>query len=105
MKFCVLMMALSLLLGCSCFRLKRLHRSRASCRRAALQGVAFDDMLLAAADLASKPDNYQYGAVAAPSWVLPLAAVAAILTAAVPILLRPGESVSMIMTTEIVRAT
>lgn len=51
------------------------------------------DILLAAADVVSKPDNYQYGAVAAPAWVLPAAAVAAILTAAVPILLRPGENV------------
>ena len=39
----------------------------------------------------SKPDNYVYGAVSAPDWVLPLGAFLVILTAAIPILLRPGE--------------
>ena len=32
------------------------------------------------------------GAVAAPSWALPLGAVLVILTAAIPILLKPGEA-------------
>ncbi len=39
----------------------------------------------------TKPDNYEYGAVAAPDWVLPLGAFLVILTAAIPILLKPGE--------------
>ena len=38
-----------------------------------------------------KPDDYQYGAVNAPGWVLPVGALLAIMTAAIPILLRPGE--------------
>ena len=40
----------------------------------------------------AKPDDYVYGAVAAPSWVLPLGAVLTILTAAaIPAFLKPGE--------------
>jgi hypothetical protein len=41
----------------------------------------------------TKPDGYVYGAVNAPGWVLPVGALVAVLTAAVPILLRPGEKV------------
>lgn len=47
--------------------------------------------LMTAAVVEAKPDGYTYGAVSAPDWVLPVGAVLAILTAAVPILLRPGE--------------
>mmetsp|Transcript_11786 Transcript_11786/g.23834 ORF Transcript_11786/g.23834 Transcript_11786/m.23834 type:complete len:106 (-) Transcript_11786:387-704(-) len=36
-------------------------------------------------------DSTAYGSVNAPAWVLPAGAVAVILTAAVPILLKPGE--------------
>jgi len=50
-----------------------------------------DHVLLLASD--APASDYVYGAVAAPSWVLPVAAVLAVLTAAVPILLRPGEEV------------
>lgn len=39
----------------------------------------------------NKPDDYVYGAVAAPDWVLPLGAFLVILTAAIPVLLKPGE--------------
>ena len=46
---------------------------------------------LTAVEQAAKDPNYVYGAVAAPDWVLPLGGVLAILTAAVPILLKPGE--------------
>ena len=38
-----------------------------------------------------KPEGYEYGAVSAPDWVLPVTAVLVILTAAIPFLLRPGE--------------
>ena len=51
----------------------------------------FDSAALLTAVAEAKPDDYIYGAVAAPSWALPLGAVLAILTAAIPILLRPGE--------------
>ena len=37
------------------------------------------------------PDDYVYGQVSAPGWVLPVAAVAVIAIAAVPILLSSGE--------------
>lgn len=47
--------------------------------------------LLSVVTQTAKPADYEYGAVAAPSWVLPVAAVLVILTAAIPILLRPGE--------------
>eukprot|EP01031_Cornospumella_fuschlensis_P035625 gene35625-43207_t len=48
--------------------------------------------LLTAVSVETKPDDYVYGAVAAPGWVLPVGCLAVILTAAIPILLRPGES-------------
>jgi len=47
-----------------------------------------------AAEVLTKSDDYVYGAVAAPSWALPLGAVVVIGTAAIPVLLRPGEKVS-----------
>jgi hypothetical protein len=46
---------------------------------------------IAAAEITEKPDDYVYGAVSAPSWVLPVASVFIILSAAVPFLLKPGE--------------
>jgi hypothetical protein len=52
---------------------------------------ATNSLLTAAAEVAEKSDSYVYGTVNAPSWVLPVGAVFAILTAAIPILLRPGE--------------
>mmetsp|Transcript_19156 Transcript_19156/g.25235 ORF Transcript_19156/g.25235 Transcript_19156/m.25235 type:complete len:131 (+) Transcript_19156:249-641(+) len=36
-------------------------------------------------------DDYQYGAVSAPGWILPVGALAVIVTAAVPILLQSGQ--------------
>ena len=50
----------------------------------------FDSCFLLSA--AEKGADYTYGAVAAPGWALPLGAVLVILTAAIPILLKPGES-------------
>eukprot|EP00619_Florenciella_sp_RCC1007_P012584 CAMPEP_0205922988 /NCGR_PEP_ID=MMETSP1325-20131115/15399_1 /ASSEMBLY_ACC=CAM_ASM_000708 /TAXON_ID=236786 /ORGANISM="Florenciella sp., Strain RCC1007" /LENGTH=119 /DNA_ID=CAMNT_0053291109 /DNA_START=42 /DNA_END=401 /DNA_ORIENTATION=+ len=41
--------------------------------------------------IAAANDGYEYGAVNAPGWVLPVGALAVILTAAVPVLLSPGE--------------
>jgi hypothetical protein len=46
---------------------------------------------IAAAEITEKPDDYVYGAVSAPSWVLPVASVFIILSAAIPFLLKPGE--------------
>jgi len=48
------------------------------------------DFLVAVAEVA-KPDGYQYGAVAAPDWALPVGAFAVVLLAGIPILLAPGE--------------
>ena len=45
----------------------------------------------AVVEVADKPDDYVYGAVAAPGWVLPLASVLVILSAALPFLLKSGE--------------
>ena len=45
----------------------------------------------AAAVNAAKPDGYVYGSVAAPDWALPVGLVLIIATAAVPLLLTPGE--------------
>jgi hypothetical protein len=51
---------------------------------------SFSNLVLAVTE--AKPDSYQYGAVNAPGWVLPLAAVLAIATAAaIPIFLKPGQ--------------
>ena len=56
---------------------------------------AFDmnSIIVTAIEVAEKADDYQYGAVAAPSWALPLGAVLVIFTAAIPVLLKPGEEV------------
>jgi hypothetical protein len=51
--------------------------------------ASLQSLLTAVAEV--KPDGYVYGAVAAPDFVLPLAAVLAVLTAAIPVLLKPGE--------------
>ena len=47
--------------------------------------------IAAATEITEKPDDYVYGAVSAPSWVLPVASVFIILSAAIPFLLKPGE--------------
>jgi hypothetical protein len=49
----------------------------------------FGPLLLALEEV--KPDDYVYGAVNAPGFVLPLAAFGVIAIAAVPFLLAPGE--------------
>lgn len=51
----------------------------------------FGEFFIAAANVAEKSDDYVYGTVSAPDWVLPVGAFAVILTAAIPILLAPGE--------------
>lgn len=53
----------------------------------------FNSIIVTAIEVAEKADDYQYGAVAAPSWALPLGAVLVIATAAIPVLLKPGEEV------------
>ena len=58
---------------------------------------AFDmnSIIVTAMEVVEKADDYQYGAVAAPSWALPLGAVLVIFTAAIPVLLKPGEEVCL----------
>ena len=63
-----------------------------------LNTLNFDSLIVAAVEVLDKADNYEYGAVAAPSWALPLGAVLVIFTAAIPVLLKPGEEVSSIST-------
>ena len=53
--------------------------------------LSHDFILATTAAVQQKPDDYVYGAVAAPGWALPVGALLAILTAAIPVLLRPGE--------------
>ena len=54
--------------------------------------INFDSCVTTFLTAAVKGDpDYVYGAVSSPDWVLPVGAVAVILTAAIPILLRPGE--------------
>ena len=49
--------------------------------RQPLKAVAdLNTLLTAAANIAAKPDNYEYGAVNAPGWVLPVGAVFVVLT-------------------------
>ena len=65
---------------------------------ASLQGMDtcgqfnFDSCFLLSAAASEKGADYVYGAVSAPDWALPLGAVLVILTAALPILLKPGEA-------------
>lgn len=57
-------------------------------RVAPLQSIS--DFLVATAD--AQVDTYKYGAVAAPSWVLPVGALLTIATAAaIPLFLKPGQ--------------
>lgn len=55
-----------------------------------LKLVDLSSMVLVAAE--PKLNEYNYGDVTAPGWVLPLGALLVIGTAALPILLRPGEA-------------
>jgi hypothetical protein len=58
--------------------------------------VDVSSLITAAAEVvASKPADYVYGAVEAPPVVPIIGAILAILTAAVPFLLKPGEDVSL----------
>ena len=64
--------------------------------RALMKPIAafdFNSIIVTAIEVAEKADDYQYGAVAAPAWALPLGAVLVIATAAIPVLLKPGEEV------------
>ncbi|KAJ1439819.1 hypothetical protein B484DRAFT_443684 [Ochromonadaceae sp. CCMP2298] len=62
---------------------------RPSAPARSMQLNSLETLLMAVAEV--KPDGYEYGAVAAPDFVLPLTAVLAILSAAIPVLLKPGE--------------
>jgi hypothetical protein len=57
-----------------------------------IAAAATDDAAKVAADAAADIENY--GAVAAPGWVLPLGAVAVIATALLPIYLKSGGDAS-----------
>lgn len=46
---------------------------------------------IASIPMAALAEDYEYGAVAAPGWVLPLGAVLAIATALLPLVLRAGD--------------
>jgi hypothetical protein len=92
-----------------------LPRSVQFVKQRSLKLSSFDQAVLIAAEVATKPDGYVYGAVSAPDWVLPAGlalliiiayeflpffvtenfkgAVFAILTAALPVLLSSGEKV------------
>ena len=70
--------------------------SRASSKPTSLNSIpsdVFSSMLVVAVEVIERPDDYVYGAVAAPSWALPLGAVLVIGTAAIPLFLKPGEEV------------
>lgn len=62
-----------------------------SSRASSLAPLKSWDSLLTAVTEMDKPDDYVYGAVAAPAWVAPVAALLVVLTAGIPILLSPGE--------------
>jgi hypothetical protein len=57
-----------------------------------IAAAATDDAAKVAADAAADIENY--GAVAAPGWVLPLGALAVIATALLPIYLKSGGDAS-----------
>lgn len=85
----VLFLFLSLLSSAFPFRALPIKSRMVSSK---LNDVSSWQSILTAVEVAEKPDDYVYGAVNAPGWVLPLGAVLVIATAAIPILLRPGES-------------
>lgn len=66
-------------------------RSRALLKPMA--AIDFNSVMITAIEAIEKADDYKYGAVAAPDWALPLGAVLIIFTAAIPVLLKPGEEV------------
>ena len=64
--------------------------------RAMMKPVAafdFNSIMVLAVEAVEQAEDYKYGAVAAPAWALPLGAVLVIATAAIPILLKPGQDV------------
>lgn len=84
---------LVMLMGSHCFYSLRLtpHLSQntlASHRSVHKLHLMNNNLLLSAVE---KADGYVYGAVSSPDWVLPLGAFLVILTAGIPILLKPGE--------------
>lgn len=92
MLFTILFLSvISLLLSSSHgFSIVTKGRSLISRRYLSLPSVELTSSFIAAA-AEVKPDDYVYGAVSAPDWALPLGAVLVILTAGIPILLKPGE--------------
>ena len=58
-----------------------------------MAAIDFNSLMVAAVEVVEQAEDYKYGAVAAPSWALPLGAVLVIFTAAIPILLKPGQDV------------
>uniref|UniRef100_A0A7S2SMI4 Photosystem I reaction center subunit VIII n=1 Tax=Rhizochromulina marina TaxID=1034831 RepID=A0A7S2SMI4_9STRA len=64
---------------------------RPALRRGGTAPRVLADPTILGAPLALAEEGIKYGSVQAPSWVLPVGALFTIITAAVPILLRPGE--------------
>jgi hypothetical protein len=74
---------------CCSFRLNRNNLEYKVKEKTSLK--SFTNAFLTAVIDNAKPEGYVYGEVSAPGWVLPVASVLVILTAAIPILLKPGE--------------
>ncbi|TFJ80522.1 hypothetical protein NSK_008263 [Nannochloropsis salina CCMP1776] len=67
------------------FRVASSHRAP---RTTSLKAASFSDVCLS---VAAAADEYEYGAVAAPGWVLPVGALLTLgLAVAIPLALRPG---------------
>lgn len=93
--FCSLIVLLQVNAFTTSFRSTKLNKLRSITKTSMLlDGSNFlqsTSSLLNVVTQTVKPEGYEYGAVSAPDWVLPVTAVLVILTAAIPILLRPGE--------------
>ena len=88
----LVIIALALLSVALAFRPVPLKPRIVSTKLGDLHLNTWTNSFLSAAEAVNKPDDYVYGAVNAPGWVLPLGAVLVIATAAIPVLLRPGEN-------------
>lgn len=91
----VLLVLSILLIGCNSLKLLHSTNSRIADRMRYRNHMSLNsihsDILVAVSTEVQKPDNYVYGSVSAPDWVLPVGAILVVLTAAIPFLLRPGE--------------
>jgi hypothetical protein len=92
MKFIILFF-ITIATFCECFqsKLPTLHTSRINPKLSHIAPSLQVSGSIYSFVLADAESSYKYGEVVAPSWVLPVGAILVILTAAIPILLRPGE--------------